>query len=56
MAKILIEIDDNLKQRFSVKLAELSLTQKEVLTECIENFVNTDKQEVGTTTTGSEVK
>lgn len=45
MAKILIEIDDSLKQKFSVKLAELSLTQKEVLTDWIEEFVKTDKQE-----------
>lgn len=39
MAKILIEVDDDLKQDFTIWLAKNKTTQKDVLTEYIRKLV-----------------
>ena len=39
MAKIIIEIDDELKKKFQIKSYEEKKTQKEALTQLIEDYV-----------------
>ena len=43
MAKIIIEIDDELKKKFQIKVYEEKKTQKEALTQLIEDYVKEGK-------------
>lgn len=43
MAKIIIEIDDELKKKFQIKTYEEKKTQKEALTKLIKNYVKEGK-------------
>lgn len=39
MAKVIIELDDELKKKFNVKIAQEETTQKDVITELIKKYV-----------------
>lgn len=39
MAKVIIELDDELKREFSIKIAQEETTQKDVITELIKKYV-----------------
>ena len=43
MAKIIIEMDDELKKKFQIKSYEEKKTQKEALTQLIEDYVKEGK-------------
>lgn len=43
MAKIIVEINDELKKQFVLKIVEKRKTQKEVLTKLIKNYVKEGK-------------
>lgn len=42
MAKLHIELDDELKKKFNVKVAQEGTTQKDVITDLIKKYVKGD--------------
>lgn len=43
MAKLIIEIDDNLKKKLLLKIVQQESTQKEIITDLVKKYVNDDE-------------